>query len=530
MFYRMLLLAPLALAVCAFQGCSKDWPAFRHNGLRTANQPNQSRLSDPARVPTLQVKWTFQPSSPQGFYTSPIVSKGRVYIGNGNGYFYALDADNGSVAWQYPASGAQPLDSQFHCNPSSFGIASTAMIAKISGTRAVIFGAPDQSSGSHLGDGHLFALNADTGVLIWESPPVAQVTGTNFYSTSELHEQIGYSSPLIFNGHVYVGIANHCDNPIQNGKVVAVRLSDGSIDGGFSYTSTSTRGGGVWSSVTGWDDLYVTTGNVRSWNPTNPAINHGLAVLRLNRNTGAIVWQHQPVPYDMDDDPDWSSGATVMLSSCGTQIVSTQKDGWTWALNNANGAVNWGFPTGPWVPGGFTPGDGTVHNDTRYMRPGAAWGDVFITTTGGLEVTTNVGIGYGQIHALNVCAPEKNRVRWLKNVPSASGGAYSLGPPTVSRGMVYVGTDQGHLVAIADPSIHPAAGWRCNDPLISNLTCSIIQALSPNSIVRLVPDPAVLADVTLPGAGSIFGEPSLTRNRVFIAGSGGKLFMLEVDP
>jgi hypothetical protein len=96
--------------------------------------------------------------------------------------------------------------------------------------------------------------------------------------------------------------------------------------------------------------------------------------------------------------------------------------------------------------------------------------------------------------------------------------------------MVYVGTDQGHLVAIADPSIHPAAGWRCNDPLISNLTCSIIQALSPNSIVRLVPDPAVLADVTLPGAGSIFGEPSLTRNRVFIAGSGGKLFMLEVDP
>jgi hypothetical protein len=269
---------------------------------------------------------------------------------------------------------------------------------------------------------------------------------------------------------------------------------------------------------------------VAAWNPTNPAINHGLAMLRLDQKTGAVIWQHQPVPYDMDNDPDWSAGATAMVSSCGYQIVSTQKDGWTWSVNNTTGKVNWGFPTGQWVPGGFTLSDGTVHNDTRYMRPGASWGDVFITTTGGLEVTTNVGIGYGQIHALNVCAPEKDRVRWLKNVPGASGGAYSLGPPTVSRGVVYVGTDQGHLVAIADPSVQAAVGWRCNDPLVSDAICSFIQFLHPNSIVRLVPDPAVLADVTLPGAGSIFGEPALTKNRVYVAGNGGKLFMLEVDP
>jgi hypothetical protein len=34
----------------------------------------------------------------------------------------------------------------------------------------------------------------------------------------------------------------------------------------------------------------------------------------------------------------------------------------------------------------------------------------------------------------------------------------------------------------------------------------------------------------LPGAGSIFGEPALAGNRVFVAGDGGKVFMLEADP
>ena len=219
-----------------------------------------------------------------------------------------------------------------------------------------------------------------------------------------------------------------------------------------------------------------------------------------------------------------------MLSSCGTQIVSPQKDGWTWSVNAANGSVHWAFPSGPWTSGGFQPGDGTVHNDTRYMRPGAAWGDVFITTTGGLEVASNVGIGYGQLHALNTCGPERSRIRWIKNVPGASGGAYSLGPPTVTKGIVFVGTNLGHLVVIADPSVRPAVGWRCSDPLIPAPTCALWGTLFPNSVIRLVPDPAVLADITLPGAGSIFGEPALAGNRVFVAGDGGKVFMLEADP
>ena len=526
-FYEVLLVLAI---VSELSGCSRNWPAFRHNAMRTGNQLHKSKLSDYHSASSLHVVWTFTPPSPSGFYGSPIVYKNRAYIGNGNGFFYGLDAKTGAVLWQYPPSGAG-LTSAFTCNPSSMGIASSGAIAEVGGTRAVIFGAPDRSSGMHLGDGHLFAVNAASGALMWESPAVAQITGTTWGSKTELHEQVGYSSPLIYNGRAYIGIADHCDNPIQNGKIVAVNLSNGSIDPSFKYVSTRsntpgvvTRGGGIWNSVAGWDDLYVTTGNTANGNPSQPDVNHGLSLLRLDRNTGNPIWQHQPVPYALDDDPDWAAGAAVMLTSCGTLITSQQKDGWAWSVGASTGHARWAFPTGPWATSGFQPGDGTVHGDTDYKRPGAAWGDVYVAVMGGLDTTTNLTAGYTRLHALNVCAPENRRVRWLKDIPATAGWGYPMGPPTINNGMVYVGTNQGHLIVVGDPSVAPQIGWRCSDPDVPTPICGFLGTLG--SVTRLVPDP-FLKDIALPGAAAIFGEPALVRDRVFVADTGGKLFMLE---
>jgi len=498
-------------------GCASDWPAFRHNILRSAHQLNVTALSDPVSLPTLHIGsgWPFQPPGALAFRASPIVYNGRVYIGNGNGRLYALDAVTGALLWQYPPLASPPLTSTLTCNPSSVGIASSAAIAHIGGTDAVIFGAPDQSApGSGLGEGRLFALNAATGAVIWKSPVIAQLT------SGDTHEQIGYSSPLIFSNRVYIGIADHCDNPIQRGKVVAVRLDTGAIEGAFSFVSTGPpRGGGVWSSVAAWiGGLYVTTGNVNVGGP-EPVPNHGLSLLRLDPSTGSVIWKHQPVPYILDGDPDWSAGATVMLASCGTLIASTMKDGWTHAVNAGDGTL--GLPSAQWVfppatiP--FTPGDGTTHGDIRYLRPGAAWGDVYITMTGGLNVTTNVTSGYRRLHALNACASSVDRIRWMIDVPGAS-GTYALGPPTVSRGMVFVGTSSGRLVVIADPSIWPGAGWRCSNPDVLNANCLA-------SGFTFVPEPSVLANIQLDG--QILTEPALANGRVYVATNAGKLYMLE---
>jgi outer membrane protein assembly factor BamB len=508
--------------------CSGDWPAFGHDSTRRGQQPKSSALANPLLVAGLKPGWKapFTAPEPGGFRASPIVWKGIVYVGNGNGRLYAINANTGSLLWQYPPAGQPALTSAFTCNPSSYGIASSATIARIHNeVDVVIFGAPDRSLAPGLGSGRIFALNAATGAEVWKSAAVAVLNGTTPHSTSELHEQIGYSSPLVRNDKVYVGIANHCDNPIQNGKVMTVDLATGATVGGFSYQSTSTRGGGVWSSVAAGPagELYITTGNVRAGNPGGaPAVNHGLALLRLDPSSGGVIWQFQPVPFELDGDPDWAAGPIALKASCGTVAVSTQKDGWSYAVDAGTGApgsasMRWQFPpTG--VP--FTPGDGTTHGDDRYLVRGAAWNDVFITMTGGENIVSDINSGFGRLHGLNTCAKNSGRVRWLFDVPSAIVGAtYQLGPPTVTRGIVFVGTAQGHLVAFADPTVKTSAGQRCSNPAVSNASCVA-------SGFALVPQPAVLADVTLDGS-RILTEPALAGGRVFVATEGGRVFMLQ---
>jgi outer membrane protein assembly factor BamB len=517
---------PIVL-VSALPACANHWPMYRSNTRRTGGQLKKSSLSDPARIPSLAVRWTFTVPAgdgaagvDRGFRASPVVSRGRVYVGSGNGRMYALNAATGSVLWRFPSPPAPPLRSQFVCNPSSQGIASSAALAKVGGTDAIIFGAPDPTVGTGLGEGRLFALNAVTGTVIWKSPVVAQLTGTTSGSMTQLHQQIGYSSPVVYRDRVFIGVADHCDNPIQKGRIISVRLGDGSIDGAFSYCSAGTcsdaaRGGGVWSGVAVWDDgVYATTGN-SNIGGAEPSPNHGLSLVKLNRTSGSIMWKFQPVPYALDWDPDWSSGPNLMSTSCGRLAVSTMKDGWTHAIDTGTGNRRWTFPNTN-IP--FSPGDGTVHGDTDYRRAGAAWGDIFITSTGGLTVSTDLNAGFSRLHALNVCAAGGDRIRWIVDVPTAS-GAWTLGPPTVTRGMVYVGTRAGHLIAIADPSIAPGVGWRCSNVDVPTATCVA-------SGYALVPEPAIIKDIALAGS-MLYTEAVIADGRLFVATGAGNVYMLR---
>lgn len=519
--------------------CAGDWPAFRQNTFRSGEQPVVSAMADPYQVKRLQVLWRFPQTGSVGpFRASPVVHGNRVFVGSGDGYLYALDATTGAQLWQYPDPSDDPLTSQFTSNPSSRGIAASAMIAT---TReqgdVVIIAAPDQSIGAGLGSGRIFALRVVDGSEVWKSPELARLTGLNRGSTTELHEQFGYSAPLVLGDRVYAGIANHGDNPIQMGRLVSVDLDTGTPISGFTFEASGTRGGGIWSSVAGGlegGDLYVTTGNTKCWNAPpgdpgpvcqpEPSPNHGLSLLRLDAGSGAISWKLQPVGYAKDGDPDWATGARLLASSCGPVAISTMKDGWSYAVDATAGSppspdVRWQFPpTG--FPFPLTPSDPTSHGDSRYLVPGAAWDDVFFSMTGGRAVTYDVNEGFGRLHALNVCAGDSNRVRWIADIPGASiGDWYQLGPPSVTRGIVFIGTASGNLVALADPSAWPVTqGSRCTRTDVPADDCV-------SNGYRLVPMPAVLSNVSL-GAGRILTEPVIAGGRVFVATEGGVVFML----
>jgi outer membrane protein assembly factor BamB len=538
--------------------CSGDWPAFRHSGWRDGQQTMPSALTDPDEVRKLKQVWTFTAPAadmPIAFRASPIVFQGRVFVGNGNGRLYALNAATGALLWEYPPPPAQALVSEYsqvnpsYTNPSGLGLAASATIAMDANERPmVVFGAPDPSLGAKMGSGRLFALDPASGAAIWKSPEIAVVNGLTSSITNEAvaitqrHEQFGYSSPLALGNLIYVGITDHADDPIQNGRVVAVNMGSGLIDAAFTFDSTSTRGGDVWSSVAGGLDknvIVTTTGNSANWSggsQSEPTVDNALSMLGLAATSGAINWKLRAVPFNLDMDPDWSAGASLLDTRCGHAAASTEKDGWTYAAESTSGGggmpkVFWQFPpTG--IP--FTSGD---HDDTRYIKPGAGWNDTYIVMDGGYDGEANhAGPGFTRLHALDVCAPSSQPVLWIADIPDTTAcpgpaafdpnsGAtqsceYQLGPPTVTGGIVFVGTAAGHLIVLADPSVYASALSICSNPDVPLAQCTA-QGFA------LVQRPIQLLDLSLgSGFGGIQTEPVLAGGHVFIAGNGGQVTML----
>jgi outer membrane protein assembly factor BamB len=469
------------------------------------------------------------------FLASPIVVNDTVFIGSDDGYFYALDAASGGLKWQYPRKPWEPPLHGKAADPFADGIKTSASYWFRPPNGAVIFSAQDPSLGVKKSDARLFALDAASGSVIWKTP-IASITGDSECNRRELHQMNRYSTPLIFNGRAYVGIANE-EYPVGIGRVKAVDLSNGLIDSIFRFQSVPDgfRGGGVWNGLaTDGTGIYFTTGNVRTnscdYPNPKPEPDHGLSMIRVDKDTGAIKWAFQPVPYELDEDTDWAAGATVMSTSCGELIASVQKDGWTWLVgpNGPDPLTKWSFPTGPWYTNnGFQVGDGTDHDDSGYRGPGAAWNDVFIVRTGGENlVHDNVTAGYGKLHALNACAKaEKDRVRWIADIPNNSGGKKSLGAPTVTGGIVFVGTDQGHLIVLADPSVVPATEFTCSNADYSTASDCARAGFNP-----MTPSLKPLANVSLPDGGSlgaIRSEAVLARGRVFVGTGNGHVYMLE---
>jgi hypothetical protein len=410
---------------------------------------------------------------------------------------------------------------------------------------SIIFGAPDLSIGDNLGSGRLFASNQSGGEE-WKSPEVARQrcapgeTGTACLTprdNTELHEQIGYSSPLVFKNRVYIGVADHGDNPIQQGRVVSVNLDNGAIDTGFNFEGSSTRGGGVWTSAAGGlegDGIYITTGNtncsINGMFPecsTEPPDNHGLSMIRLNRTTGAIDWKFQPVPFELDEDPDWATGVALARTRCGDVVASTMKDGWTYAANAAGGSgisasIRWQFPA---VGFPFTD-DTYTHGDSRYLFPGAVWRDIFFTTTGGHEVVKDVNTGFNRIHALDLCGSPADPVRWVAQVPGVSASGYALGPVSVTNGIVFVGTRDGRLVAFADPSVWPSVNQICANPEFDVASCA-----ASGYAVKTAPTLLLNLDLDPDNNLGVLGEPVIANGRVYVAtwsfDDGGDVYVLE---
>ncbi len=135
--------------------------------------------------------------------------------------------------------------------------------------------------------GKLWAVNASTGETLWSANPDAQ-------SAASI-----WSSPVVANGVLYVGIASVAKETGFRGSVIAVDAMTGEPIWEHFVTPEGSDGGGVFA-VPALDVergvLYVGTQN--GYSADVSADSNVLSVIALKMATGDLVWAFSGVPAD----------------------------------------------------------------------------------------------------------------------------------------------------------------------------------------------------------------------------------------
>ena len=256
----------------------------RFSPLTQINTGNAQGLGVACRVPL---------GESGSFETSPIVYRGLMYLTTVHKVF-AVDGSNCAVRWSYDYV---PVDAE-HL-PNNRGVA--LYDGKV--FRGTI-------------DGHLLALDALSGKLLWD--------------VRVADARLGYEitgAPVAFAGKVFVGDAG-ADVGI-NGRIYAFDVNTGAVIWTFDMVPTGNQpgaetwgggaehgGGATWSSMAIDPQqrlLFVPTGNpAPDFNDkARPGANlYTDAVVALKLDTGKLAWYVQQVPHDIHD---WDTAAAPAL-------------------------------------------------------------------------------------------------------------------------------------------------------------------------------------------------------------------------
>jgi outer membrane protein assembly factor BamB len=277
-----------------------NWNQFLYSPLHSSDNVAATTIT-PSNAAKLKVQWTFKPptapSGLAGFYSSPTVYRGVIYIGARNGNFYAIDEATGAVKW-----------SRF----IGFVTGKTCGAAGFTSTATV---APDPTTGVltvyvYGASGYLYAMKASDGTDVWPPAAVAipSTTKNNYYA---------WDSPLVSRGNIYVGISSQCDLPQIRGGLDVFNRFTGALQRTFWTDPPGKTGASIWSSpATDGTSVFAATGS-------GQANTHRLSILRLNRSLTKLLdkWQlpvsQRVFDTDFGASPGiWNSSGTEMVGAC----------------------------------------------------------------------------------------------------------------------------------------------------------------------------------------------------------------------
>jgi polyvinyl alcohol dehydrogenase (cytochrome) len=434
---------------------SADWPTYLNDGGRTGFNSSETLIT-PSTAPNLTQLWA--DTAGGAVSAEPVESGGVVYYGSWDGYERAVDAATGNQLWS--AYLGQSLDT--HCSgASTLGVASTATVGTITvngtATEAVFVGG---------GDGNFYALDASTGAVLWQSqlgtPPAYFL----------------WSSPLVYNGSVYEGIASFGDCPLVRGGIVQLDAATGAVQNALYTVPAGCTGATVWGSPTvdtATGDIYFGTGNAGSCGSPEPL---AVAVVQTDSSLNLLSSWQVPASEQPNGDSDFGATPTLFqawLSGVRHQMVGLQnKNGIYFAFDRSaissgplwqkkmsvsgrcpecgRGDISPSAYDGShlFVGGGHTTIGGVAcAGSLRELRPstgGTAWADCLQSGPVLGAVTAVPGVAFvGAGNTVYAVATSTGTILW--SYQDTSSGSDFWGAPTISNGQAYFGNQDGNLYA-----------------------------------------------------------------------------------
>lgn len=303
-------LGPTAAELAAADTTGANWLTF-NKGERGYRYSALTQLT-PANVGQLALRCRFDTGEVNvPFRSGPVVYNGVMLVTTRLATF-AIDAN--TCAWKWKHTWA-PLDAETNRTNNGVALANGRVFR---GTT----------------DGHLLALDAATGKLLWQRRIMDANLG-----------EYAVAAPISYNGLVYIGKAGG-DLGIR-GEIMAFRVADGSKAWGFSTipaagqpgaetwsnpASLAHGGGGTWASFS--LDIASNTLLAPIGNPApdfdrdvRPGRNlYTNSILALNAQTGALRWAYQ---LRGPEDRDWDTSVVSLVTNRQgrTVVLGAGKDG-----------------------------------------------------------------------------------------------------------------------------------------------------------------------------------------------------------
>ncbi|MDQ2902759.1 MAG: PQQ-binding-like beta-propeller repeat protein [Chloroflexota bacterium] len=399
---------PAMVASRSPQPTAGDWTTYLGDNAHSGYNALESAIN-PTTAPHLQRLWTHNVAS--SISTQPVVTNGRVFWGSGDGYEHATDSNTNASLWATYLGVTHSIG----CFTGTFGVASTATIATVGSTLRDFVGG---------GNGIFYALNAMSGAIIWKT-----VLGSS-------PGRFIWSSPVVYAGHVYVGLASLGDCPLVQGELFEMNATSGTIEQTFHAVPAGCTGGGIWSTPTideATNLLYVTTGNDGSCASAEP---YTFAVVQLDATSLAPLSSWQVPPAQRGIDGDFGATPTLFnatINGSATRMLGVaNKNGMYYAFNRST------ISAGPvWTRQIATGGGGCPQCGDGSLSP-STWDGTALYAAGGHTFIGGQSCA-GGLRALN---PATGAIIWARCLLSGPVLAATMGVP----GLVVV--CQGHAVLI----------------------------------------------------------------------------------